>query len=414
MQGPAEICALRRTRRALSECKHILVVGAGIGGLSAALALQRYGFRVSVYEQADVLKELGAGVVLTPNAVHGLNFLGIGHEVARCASVSEGHEYRHYRTDKLLQRRPSTDTAAYGACAYYVHRADLQSALLAAVTRNDPDCVHLGHTFAGFSQDADCVSVRFTNGAAVEGDALIGADGIRSAVREALHGHEPVVFMRQVAFRALIPNTRLPHCYEYRRCMRVGPRRLFLSYPLRKNALLNVIAIAQQDAWQEESWAVPAEQAELLKLYEDFAASVRALINAIAPGTLFKWGLHDRSPLEGWSQGRTTLLGDAAHPMSPFLGQGAALAIEDGVILGRCFAETRSAPEATALYERTRRRRANSAQRHSRIRADALQGTLVKNFDAHRDASDTGLLNTLFAYNPATASLEEEALEVEP
>ena len=147
---------------------------------------------------------------------------------------------------------------------------------------------------------------------------------------------------------------------------------------------------------------------ELLELYAAFNDEVCGLIKAIETGTLFKWGLHDRPPLARWSSGRVTLLGDAAHPMSPFLGQGAALAIEDGVVLGRCLAEACDLPPALALYERVRRPRAAAAQRHSLARADALQGAFVDGFDAQRDAEDTRLLGALFAYNPATASLGEE------
>ena len=390
--------------------RHVLVVGAGIGGLSAALALQRHGFRVSLYERASAPNELGAGVLMTPNAIHGLKFLGVGDQVTVSSSWSRGHEYRHYRSGEVLQRRPSAEAYAanYGAGVYYVHRADLHGALLAAVLANDPGCLHCAHAFTDFSQDEEGVVVRFANGACVHGDALIGADGGRSIVREALHGREPVAYIGQVAFRALVPSRRLPDGYDYRRSMHLGPGRLFLAYPLRKNAFMNVAAIARQRTWQEESWTVHADISELLELYADFNDEVCDLIKAIEAGTLFKWGLHDRPPLARWSSGRATLLGDAAHPMSPFLGQGAALAIEDGVVLARCLAELCDLPSALALYERARRPRADAAQRHSLARADALQGVFVEGFDAQRDAEDARLLGALFAYNPATAALGEE------
>ena len=398
-------------RRADASCRHhVIVIGAGIGGLSTALALQRQGLRVSVYEQAPALKEVGAGLVMTPNAIHGLNFLGVGGDVTASSNLSRGHQYRHYRTGKVLRRRPAADTyaASYGAGVYYVHRADLHSALLAAVLANDPNCVYLDHTFSEFSQDKGHVRVRFANGAAVEGDALIGADGCRSAVCEALHGREPTAYMGQIAFRALVPRSRLSDDSDFKRSMYLGPGRLFLAYPLRKTALVNIVALVRQSAWQDEGWTTPAQLAELAELYGDFADRVRTLIDAIEPGTLFKWGLHDRPPLESWSRVRATLLGDAAHPMSPFLGQGAALAIEDAVVLARCFAKASNTPQALQTYERARRPRADAAQRHSRIRAEALQGAFVENFDAKRNAEDTRLFNALFAYNPATTPLEQE------
>jgi salicylate hydroxylase len=389
---------------------HFIVVGAGIGGLSAALALQRYGFRASLYERATAAQELGAGVLMTPNAIHGLNFLGVGDKVTAFSNRSRGHEYRHYRTGDVLRRLPSADvyTTSYGAGVYYVHRADLHSALLAAVLANDPDCLHCNHAFTDFSQDEEGIVARFATGTCVEGDALIGADGCRSVVREALYGHEPVTYMGQVAFRALIPRSRLTHGFDFRRSMYLGPDRLCLSYPLRKSALMNVVAIARQHAWQEESWNVPAEVSELLELYGDFNEEVRGLINAIEAGTLFKWGLYDRPPLARWSYGRATLLGDAAHPMSPFLGQGAALAIEDGVVLARCIAEACDLQPAIALYERVRNPRTTAAQRHSLARANALQGAFVDGFDMQQGAEDSRLMSELFAYNPATVSLREQ------
>jgi salicylate hydroxylase len=390
--------------------RHVLIVGAGIGGLSAALALQRHGFRASLYERASALSELGAGVLMTPNAIHGLKFLGVGDQVTQSASRSRGHEYRHYRSGALLQRRRPAEAyaASYGAGVYYVHRADLHGALLAAVLANDPDCLHCGHTFTDCSRDEEGIVVRFANGAHCECDALIGADGCRSVVREALYGREPVAYIGQVAFRALVSGASLPDGYDYRRSMHLGPGRLFLSYPLRKNAFMNVVAIARQRAWEEESWTVHADTSELLELYADFTDDVCGLIKAIGAGTLFKWGLHDRPPLARWSCGRATLLGDAAHPMSPFLGQGAALAIEDGVVLARCLVETCDLRSALGLYERVRKPRADAVQGHSLTRADALQRAFVDDFDAHRDAEDTRLLDALFAYNPATTSLDQQ------
>ena len=257
--------------------------------MSAALALQRNGFRASLYERAGAPHELGAGVLMTPNALHGLTFLGIGDQVTMSSSRSRGHEYRHYRTGEVLQTRPPAEAyeASYGAGVYYVHRADLHGALLAAVLSNDSDCLHCGHAFTDFSQDEEGVVVRFANGACVEGDALIGADGCRSVVREALHGREPAAYMGHVAFRALVPGTRLPDGYDYRRSMHLGPGRLFLSYPLRKNAFQNVVAIARQRAWQEESWTMNADVSELLELYAAFNDEVCGLIKAIETGTLF-------------------------------------------------------------------------------------------------------------------------------
>lgn len=391
---------------------HIIVIGAGIGGLTGALSLQRHGFRVSVYERAAKLGDFGAGLVVTPNAMHALDFLGVGESIAESSNASTEHEYRHYKTAKVLQRRSLADVySRYGAGVFQVHRADLHGALSAAVLTNDPGCIHPNHVFADLSQDHSRVVARFANGNVAKGDALIGCDGGRSTVREKTHGSEPVIYTGQVAFRAVVPAARLSNDSRLQaRCMYVGPDRLFLHYALRNDSLMNMIAIARQCEWQEEGWTTRAAISELSTLYHDFHPKVLNIIETIEPDALFKWGLHDRQPLPQWTVGRVSMLGDAAHPMSPFLGQGASMAIEDGAILGRCFAEACSTDEALMLYESARKKRANAAQFQSRERAKALQGTFVDNFDAARNAEDIGMFDNLFAYNPATVALKPGAM----
>ena len=324
----------------MSHC-HVIVIGAGIGGLTAALSLQRHGFKVSVYEQASELREFGAGLMVTPNAMHALKFLGVGEVIAATSNVSNEQLMRHFQSGKIIHRRPAGDyyNSKYGAGHFQVHRADLHNALNAAVLTNDPDCVHLAHAFSGLVQSESGVTAHFVNGTAVEGDALIGCDGCRSAVRDTVHGSAPASYTGQVAFRALIPcENELEHLSAQGACMYIGPNCIFLHYPLRKN----VVAISRQPRWEQEGWAITAKVGELLELYQDFHPSVLEMIGAIQPETLFKWGLRDRDPLEQWTLGRVSTLGDAAHPTSPFLGQGAVMAIEDGMVLGRCFAQATS------------------------------------------------------------------------
>ena len=325
----------------MTHC-HVIVIGAGIGGLTAALSLQRYGFKVSVYEQASELREFGAGILVTPNAMHALEFLGVGEVIAATSNVSNEQLMRHFQSGKIIHRRPDGHyyMSKYGAGHFQVHRADLHNALKAAVLANDSGCVHLAHTFNRLLQSERGVTAYFVNGMVVEGDALIGCDGSRSAVREAVYGSAPVSYSGQVAFRALIPcENDLPHLGAQGACMYIGPNRMFLHYPLRKNRLMNVVAISRQPRWEQEGWTISAKVSELLELYQDFHPLVLGMIGAIHPETLFKWGLRDREPLEQWTLGRVSTLGDAAHPTSPFLGQGAVMAIEDGMVLGRCFAQ---------------------------------------------------------------------------
>ena len=383
---------------------HVIVIGAGIGGLTAALSLQRHGFKVSVYEQASELREFGAGLMVTPNAMHALKFLGVAEVIAATSNVSNEQLMRHFQSGKIIHRRPAGDyyNSKYGAGHFQVHRADLHNALNAAVLANDPDCVHLAHAFSGLVQSESGVTAHFVNGTAVEGDALIGCDGCRSAVRDTVHGSAPASYTGQVAFRALIPcENELEHLSAQGACMYIGPNRIFLHYPLRKNTLMNVVAISRQPRWEQEGWAITAKVGELLELYQDFHPSVLEMIGAIQPETLFKWGLRDRDPLEQWTLGRVSTLGDAAHPTSPFLGQGAVMAIEDGMVLGRCFAQATSPEDALLRYERARKHRANTVQIQSRERADALQSSNLQHLGPGRSADDLGL----FGYDPTSVPI---------
>ena len=389
----------------------VIIVGAGIGGLTAALSLQRHGFKVSIHEQAAAMGEIGAGVVLTPNAMHALDHLGVGEAIANSSNVSAELEVRHYRSGDVLLRRPSGETCRtkYGAGHFQVHRADLHGALSAAVLANDPDCIHLRSAFIDLTQTEDSVIVRFSDGAMVSGDVLIGCDGGRSMVRDKTYGSAPAPYAGQVSFRALVPASKLrPELSADRRRFYIGPGRVFVHFSLRKNSMVNIVANARQPRWEDEGWTIPAEPSELRALYADFHSNVLELIDAIAPGTLFKWGLRVREPLAQWTRGRVSTLGDAAHPMLPFLGQGAVMAIEDGMVLGRCFAAAATPEEALRLYESVRKNRANAVHVHSRERARAMQGWDSGRVDPGRDAEDIGM----FAYDPTTVPINRDLARV--
>jgi salicylate hydroxylase len=327
----------------------ISIVGGGIGGLSAALALQHFGFRVSVFEQARELREIGAGVTITPNAMHALNFLGVGHRVEQEAGPTEAYLIRNFQTGVVIKTRANgTDyVERFGANFHQVHRADLQATLADAVLRNEPNCVFLDHRFEALVQGSDHVAATFTNGKTVESDVLIGCDGGASKVRARVFGDEVVNYTGQVAFRALLPMANIPAgIVKTPFAMFVGVNRVMLHYPLRHRTMMNVISVVREPRWQEEGWTIPATIEEFARLHSEFHPDALELIRAISPGTLFKWGLRDREPLQQYSKGRVTMLGDAAHPMTPFLGQGACIAIEDAMVLGRAFAAANSFEEA--------------------------------------------------------------------
>jgi salicylate hydroxylase len=351
---------------------HIAVVGAGIGGLTAALSLQRAGLRVSVFERAPEIREVGAGMIVAGPSMRGLDFLGVGEQVREKAGERpRGYfDLKHYATGAMLQEAADVPGQEL---AYALHRADLHGALQEAVLANDPHCLHLGYEFASFSQDDDTVTVTFGDGHSTRVDALVGSDGVASAVRPAMFGPEPVVYTGMVSYRGLIPAAQVnERVRDENGSFYVGPDRMFLLYWVRGTDFMNVVAHARQPGWEAEGWSIPAERSTLLGLYEDYCSAVHDIIEAIPEDHLFKWALRDRPTLDPWTVGRVSLLGDAAHPLLPFLGQGGNMAIEDGTVLGRCFHAAADVAEAFARYEAARKQRANAVQIVTRQRAEVL------------------------------------------
>ena len=368
-----------------------IVIGGGIGGLSMALALQRRGMAVSVYERARELREIGAGIIMQPNGRKGLVDLGVDEAVAEVSCAMTMLNACHWATGEILSAVPNTAIAErYGLPSLAVHRADLHTVLLEAVRANDPDAVHAAHEFVALSQDSEGVTVRFTNGATERGEILIGADGNGSAVRSFVFPGEPARFNGQVAFRAVLPIELVPDIVRERElAMHRGPQRYLLHYPLRRGTLMNLIGCGTTEGWEAEGWSIPATNGQFLAAYGDFAPHLCDLIRAVPDGELFKWGLYDRSPLERWTRGRVAMLGDAAHPMTPFLGQGAAMAVEDAVVLARALAKADTVAEAFAAYEAARVERGNNVARWSLEEGRALQDPTIPN----KGAAGYGLLD---------------------
>jgi len=383
--------------------RQVLIVGAGLGGLTAALTLQRFGFKVSVYEQAAAIGEIGAGVVIGPNGQRALDFLGIGQYVRDNAGAANCTYINHYATGETLRALSLEATfEKYGMANLFSYRADLHAALYQGVLAKDPDCVHAAHKLADLTQDEAGVTARFANGVVVCGDALIGADGNASTVRASVFAPEEPKFTGQVAFRAVVPAERWSPDMKERPCASyIGPRRVFLHYPMRRNTLMNVIGVGRAERWEAEGWAIPAQISEFVEHYADFHPTVLNLIQSIPPDCLFKWGLRDREPLKDWTRGRVTMLGDAAHPVLPFLGQGANMAIEDGLVLGRCFEKFAGINEVFSRYEAARKERGTNVQLWSREEADAMQGNTPKGFHPGRTAEDRGL----FDYDPVNVPI---------
>jgi salicylate hydroxylase len=350
---------------------NVIVVGAGIGGLAAALALLRAGQRVRIYEQVAELGEVGAGLSITPNAGKALVALGLREALERMGSRPPAGVIRHYSTGEILVRLAQDQTAErYGLPLHHVHRADLHSALADAVRALDPQCLATGRGVIAVDSRAGGVTAELHDGSRAEAEWLVGADGIHSVTRAALFGPDRPNFTGYLAYRGLVPGELVPpDLLDPPLCMTVGPRRLLMRYPLRRGTLVNIVAIAQRAAWTEEGWSVGATRAELLEEFADFEPHARRLLELVPPEKLFKWGLFDRDPLPTWTQGRATLLGDAAHAMPPFTGQGAVMALEDAAVLGRAAAAAATPDEALQRYEVARHPRVTAALVMSRARA---------------------------------------------
>jgi len=343
----------------------IAVIGAGIGGSAAALSLLRAGFSVELFEQAERFGEIGAGIQISPNASRILHRLVPESVLAARAVRPLAVHQRRWEDGRTLQRAPLGDAiaAAYGAPYYHFHRADLLAALAAALP---PERVHFGHRLAAFAERGDRVVVRFENGTEMSADLLIGADGIRSTVRERLFGADAPRFTGCIAYRGLVPFERVaPLGIEVVAGNWMGPHRHFVHYVVGGGRFLNFVAVIERDAWTKESWTERGAIADCLGAYEGWHGQVRSII-AAAPET-FIWGLFDRLPLRRWSEGRVSLLGDACHPMLPFMAQGAAMAIEDGAALAACLkAGADDVPAALRRYEAIRLPRASRLQELSR------------------------------------------------
>jgi salicylate hydroxylase len=337
----------------------ILIAGGGLGGLTAGLALLKKGFEVRILEQAAQLKEVGAGIQLSPNCNHVLFKLGLEPDFMPLASEPQGKIVRLWNTGQTwnLFDLASVSRKLYGYPYLTAHRADLHLSLANAVRREDPDAIVLGAKMVAFDQHADGVTVRTEDGRSFHGDVLVGADGVHSLVRETLFGADKPQFSGIVAWRGVIEAATLPPQLQRPLGVNwVGPGAHVIHYPLRANKLVNFVAAVERTDWQVESWTERGTTEECLADLPGWNEDVHTLIRAI--DVPYKWALMVRAPMARWSQGNITLLGDACHPTLPFLAQGAAMAIEDGYMLARALDEYRDDPTVALLhYEEARKDR---------------------------------------------------------
>ena len=340
----------------------VVIVGGGIGGLFAANALIARGLQVSVYEQAAALGEIGAGVFLTPNSVRHLQRVGLEPAVEKWGA-RVGHDSRYFRHDGApIAPVQVTDSSGWNA-TFGMHRADLVAMLANALPAG---AVHTGHRCSGFAQDGDQARVSFADGGCTEADIVIAADGIHSELRPHVCPPSQTVFSGSVAYRGLVPHERVPHWPIDRWQMWLGKGKHFLAFPVRAGKLINYVGFVPADEEMKESWSAPGDPDALRREFAGWDRRIAQLLKQVQ--LTFRWALYDREPLPTWTKGRLSLLGDAAHPMLPHLGQGANQSIEDGMALATILARANraTAPAALLAYEQLRRERVAQVQRGAR------------------------------------------------
>jgi salicylate hydroxylase len=346
----------------MRDSERVAIVGGGIGGLTAALALIRHGVPVTVYEQAPELKELGAGVQISANGTRVLHALGLGPEIEKLGVIVAGKEIRLWSTGQTwkLFDLGAVSVERYGFPYMMFHRGDLHGVLLAAIRRAAPDAIQLGRKCIAITQDDAAVTIRFDNGAPTTAPIVVGADGVQSAVRLSVFGADRPEFTGIVAWRVLVPRERVPQGVKMEVGTNwVGPGGHVVHYPVRGGTLLNLVGLLERDDWRVESWTVQGSKDEFVGDFRHWHSDIHAMIRA--GDTPYKWALFARPPMPTWTKSRVTLIGDACHSMLPMLAQGAVMALEDGLVLGRAIARHGVAPEALRRYEAARHERANRA-----------------------------------------------------
>lgn len=344
----------------------VAVVGGGIGGLTTAIALREAGLQVEVFEQAPKVSEVGAGLGVAPNAVEVLKRLGLGKQIAAIETPLDGFTLRRWN-GQIINHLKASETRSY-IDGSPVHRADLLMMLHDALPE---EVVHAGKKCVGLQQDKSGVQIAFADGSTSIADAVIGADGIHSVVRNMYHTDQPV-FSNQIAYRGLVPMERLSEIVSeeemQQSSMWLGPQKHFLVYPISRGRIMNMVAFVPPEGdWRVESWTARGEVKQLAEEFRGWDEKVVKIINAL--DSTLRWALYDREPLDFWSVGRVTLVGDAAHAMLPHQGQGAGQSIEDARFLALSLqqATRETIPQWLKFYEEQRRGHTARVQQTTRV-----------------------------------------------
>src|SRR3954467_13697253 len=345
-----------------SSCK-IAIVGGGLAGLAAANALKTFGMKAEVFEAAPALGEIGAAVNSSPQAVKALQAIGVGDNVAAVAHLSRGIYTRNMQTGEFLEFSDRYKAAEkYGAPYYTFHRADLLDALASGL---DHSAIHLGHRLTGIEERSDRVMLAFANGAEVEAEFLIAADGVRSVIRQTLYGADNPTYTGQMVWRSLLKGSDVPEdvMEPMGHTQWVGPGCHFIAYYIRQGKFVNIVTQEDTDKWVEEGWSTRGDPEEMRLSFPNPEPRLAKLLSIVTDCS--KWGLFTRPLTQNWGRGRIQLIGDAAHAMLPNAGQGACQAFEDAYVLGRWLEASPDPVEAFANFRRVRIPRVHGIQRLS-------------------------------------------------
>lgn len=334
----------------------VIIVGGGIGGLTAAIALRQTGWSVQVIERAEQFGEVGAGVQLGPNATRVLKRLGLGEKLDEIAVAPEAVRFLRWADDAVLTECQLL--GRFGAPYYTLYRPDLIEILAAAQPSED---MMLGTEVTDVSATPGGAAVSTADGTRLEAELVLGCDGIHSTVRSRAIGDVPARFSGMCAYRAVVPSDGVEQMVRNW----LGPRRHLVAYPVgRGGRYLNLVCVDTASDWRTESWTAPGDPDELRNAFKGWTPEVTSLLDRVA-GPIYRWGLYDREPLPTWLASAIALLGDACHPMLPFMAQGAAQAIEDAGVLAQCLAGGADLGDALRRYEQLRLPRASRIQRLS-------------------------------------------------
>ncbi|MDR7101154.1 FAD-dependent monooxygenase [Croceicoccus sp. BE223] len=374
----------------------VVIAGGGIAGMTAAAALARAGSDVTLLESAPQFGEIGAGVTLSPNAMLGLDHIGVCEAVAAAGVEPTRQRIQHWQDGRTLVAMDRTgQRETYGAPYVTVHRADLHAILTGAARDAGVDLRCASPVVS--SRGAAAI---LADGSVVEGDVLVGADGVKSVIRERFETTPPH-FTGHVAWRTLVPVSEdLRDLSDFPGII-IGPGAMITRYNIRDFAFMNLVFFARQEGWTDDGWTTPVNPAELRQVYAGWCPDAQRLIEAACREPMFKWALNARQPLDSWIvEDKVTLIGDAAHAMTPFLGHGAACGIEDAVVLARALAQSESVSEALRRYQAARHERATFIQMESNANADRMQGQQT-DFFGLEDMKDEESLG-LFTYDCRT------------